>query len=70
MRFLPIASISTACLLGASVFALQDAQPSVTKRKTESAGALFRKNCTSCHQPPDAAFATDRAWLGQVLDTA
>ncbi len=34
------------------------------------AGALFRKNCVTCHQPPDTTFATDRAWLGQVADTA
>ena len=31
---------------------------------------LFRSRCISCHAPPDARFAVERAWLGQVLDTA
>jgi hypothetical protein len=35
----------------------------------EPAAQLFRR-CTSCHQPPDAEFATDRAWLDQIRRTA
>jgi len=34
------------------------------------AGAKYQKNCMSCHQPPDLRFATDRAWLGQIRETA
>lgn len=36
----------------------------------EKAGELFQRSCASCHLPPDAAHATDLAWLGQVNDTA
>jgi hypothetical protein len=36
----------------------------------EKAGAMFKDRCANCHVAPDAAFATDRAWLGQVHDTA
>ena len=31
---------------------------------------LFKTRCASCHTVPDTRFATDRAWLGQVLETA
>lgn len=36
----------------------------------EEAGKSFRQACLACHQPPDPAFFTDRAWMGQVPDTA
>ncbi len=38
--------------------------------KIAEAGAVFQKNCNSCHQPPDLKFATDRAWLDQLNRTA
>ena len=31
---------------------------------------LFEENCAACHQPPDPAFAVDRAWITQLTDTA
>lgn len=34
------------------------------------AGEMFTSRCVTCHQAPDLTFATDRAWLTQVLDTA
>jgi mono/diheme cytochrome c family protein len=34
------------------------------------AGAMFQKNCISCHRPPDLKFAADRAWLDQLNRTA
>jgi cytochrome c553 len=34
------------------------------------AGRSFANACTRCHLPPDARYATDRAWLNQVRDTA
>lgn len=43
-------------------------KPSV--EKVAEAGAMFQKNCISCHQPPDLKFATDRAWLDQLNRTA
>ncbi len=36
----------------------------------EKAGKLFRTSCSNCHVAPDTDFATDRAWLAQVFDTA
>ena len=36
----------------------------------QDAGARFTKNCSGCHQPPDLTFATDRAWLAQLRETA
>ena len=36
----------------------------------EEAGAKYQKNCMSCHQPPDRRFASDRAWIGQIRETA
>jgi hypothetical protein len=35
-----------------------------------SAEELFQARCTSCHVPPDPAFAVERAWIEQVKDTA
>jgi hypothetical protein len=34
------------------------------------AGEAFANACARCHLPPDARYATDRAWLNQVRDTA
>ena len=34
------------------------------------AGALYQKNCMGCHQAPDLRFETDRAWVGQIMETA
>ena len=36
----------------------------------EAFSELFAKNCVACHQPPDARFAVDRAWITQLADTA
>ncbi len=33
-------------------------------------GQVFARNCAKCHQPPDPAFAVDRAWITQLADTA
>jgi len=32
-------------------------------------GALFRKNCASCHVVPDKTLKTDLAWLDQIHRT-
>ncbi len=34
------------------------------------AARLFERSCASCHVVPDARFATDKAWLGQLPKTA
>lgn len=33
------------------------------------AGRSFKTGCLHCHQPPDLTFASDRAWLDQLLRT-
>jgi mono/diheme cytochrome c family protein len=36
----------------------------------KEAGELFAARCAACHVAPDVAFATDRAWLDQIEETA
>lgn len=36
----------------------------------ERAAQLFANRCASCHVYPDAQRATDRAWLGQIMETS
>lgn len=59
------------------IAASQDGNPKSAKPAAKSdvdklaeAGAIFQRNCASCHQPPDTQFATDRAWLDQINRTA
>ena len=42
----------------------------VGAQNIKESGANYQKNCMSCHQPPDLRFATDRAWVGQIRETA
>ncbi len=61
---------ATAALLGAALLqGGQDPSNGIAKQIAE-AGKMFRARCMNCHQPPDPDFAIDRAWLGQVKDTA
>jgi mono/diheme cytochrome c family protein len=59
------------------VAASQDGNSKPAKREAKSdvdklaeAAAIFQRNCANCHHPPDAQFATDRAWLDQINRTA
>jgi cytochrome c2 len=36
----------------------------------EDAGRLFEGRCVNCHTLPDRDLRADRAWIGQVADTA
>ncbi len=36
----------------------------------QEAGARYQKTCMACHVPPDLRFPSDRAWLGQIRETA
>jgi hypothetical protein len=56
--------VAVATLLGASTVAAQD------NALVAKIVANFRNTCTTCHQPPDLKFATDRAWLDQVYRTS
>ncbi len=31
---------------------------------------IYANSCRSCHLVPDKRFATDRAWVGQIIRTA
>lgn len=55
-------------LLGATV--LLSAQEALAQDAVKQAGATFRKSCVDCHTIPDKKFATDKAWLLRVKDTA
>ena len=38
---------------------------------TEKAAAeIFSQRCSTCHVPADLAYATDRAWVDQIKETA
>lgn len=52
------------------LIAVESVTPSSADTTPEDAGKAFRANCTSCHQPPDLRFETDRAWLDQIHRTA
>ena len=69
MRLSTLAGILTLGILGASAAAPQDPHPSADGSSAQVAD-MFQNRCVTCHQAPDPAFATDRAWLSQVLDTA
>jgi len=36
----------------------------------ERAAQLFSSSCASCHVYPDVRLPTDRAWLGQIMETS
>ena len=39
-------------------------------QETEDPGRIFHGRCASCHPLPDRELRGDRAWLGQVHETA
>jgi len=41
-----------------------------TTAADKGAARLYSGNCNSCHLVPDRAFASDRAWVGQIMRTA
>ena len=62
-----LALVSAGLVLGQPGTALAD-EPSLSEQA--EMGKKFQGSCVHCHQPPDLRFATDRAWLRQVKDTA
>lgn len=48
----------------------QQGQPPHAPGQNSEVGAMFKKNCASCHIPPDLRFKPDKAWLGQIRETA
>jgi len=57
MRF----AIPTLLVLFMAVAAAAAPEPDV--------GSMYRKKCAPCHELPDKALATDRAWLDQIRRT-
>lgn len=46
------------------------AAPEISPESIAEAGGKFRENCLSCHFVPDKRIASDRAWIGQIQETA
>lgn len=59
-----------AAWLAPSVGTPQDADRSAPDAQSKAAAALYARECARCHVPPDPDFATDRAWIQQLADTA
>ena len=63
-------------LLLAFAYATQDggaghgAVPHHDEWGPEQAAQLFAERCSNCHTVPDPRYATDRAWITQIQDTA
>jgi len=45
-------------------------EPRETAMTPQRAGLMFAEKCASCHVAADPAFASDRAWIGQLRETA
>ena len=39
-------------------------------QRSHDVGAMFQNRCMSCHIPPNPQLPADKAWLGQVRETA
>jgi mono/diheme cytochrome c family protein len=46
------------------------AQQHEAQLTAQEASKMFAERCVNCHVAPDIAFATDRAWVAQVSETA
>jgi mono/diheme cytochrome c family protein len=46
------------------------AAPLAAQTTPQEAGKMFQQRCQNCHQTPDPAFATDRAFLDRIHHTA
>ncbi len=57
------------CGLFAAAFQLP-ATPQEAPMTQKKAGEIFAERCVTCHVAPDLAYATDRAWIAQVNETA
>jgi len=65
------AAFALALLAFAAFAGAQSPSPAQDEPLTrEQAGEFFAARCASCHVAADPAFATDRAWIRQLADTA
>jgi hypothetical protein len=65
LAFLGIAGLT---LVGFNVPKPQHQVP--VTHQAANVGEMFKKKCASCHVAPDLRFDVEKAWLGQVRETA
>lgn len=70
VALLGVALLGVALLAVAAASAGAPAQEKPREMSAAAAARLFREACATCHVVPDPAFATDRAFLGQIRETA
>lgn len=67
-------AVSTVFLIGAGgLFASAFRSPQQgdeSAMTAKRAGEIFEQRCSTCHVAPDLAYATDRAWVEQIRETA
>ena len=56
--------------LGAETFTHAQEGEEAHALTPEQAAQLFSNSCASCHVYPDVQLPTDRAWLGQIMETS
>lgn len=52
-----------------AAIAVPSGQHAPQQAKSDDVGAMFDKNCASCHVRPDARFNTDKAWIARIAGT-
>ncbi|HTF88996.1 MAG TPA: hypothetical protein VK843_11345 [Planctomycetota bacterium] len=57
-------------VLGGFLAAFQSPAQQEEPMSARAASELFLERCVACHVAPDLAYATDRAWVEQVRETA
>ncbi len=62
---LPVLAVGLLVALGPGATAQEG-----VRNNLPPAGRIFHAQCADCHVVPDTRFATDRAWLEQIKDTA
>ncbi len=67
---IPIASSAGVGVLALIAVVEMLSSPSLAQDGPGPSAKLFSKRCASCHTVPDASFQTDKAWLGQILETS
>lgn len=59
-----------ALLLACGLGIQSPGKPRERRMTPQRAGELYAEKCASCHVAADPAFATDRAWIAQLRETA
>lgn len=62
--------VGLGALAAIGAFSALPAPGQAQDKSPDRAAQMFGKRCASCHTVPDATVKTDKAWLGQILETA